>query len=233
MVWKETKDAQGRVYYYSDTGATTWEKPEELFTELEKKLLVHGWKTAITEDGKTYYYKQSTGETTWNVPIDDSSEEVGERKEEEVKEEKESTDNVSSKVAKEVTKDAAESQSNDVDIRDIVKRADNEYTNKSELLVVSRVSSKEEAEAIFLQMLSEYEVDSTWSFNRIISEIGSKDPRYWIVDDDPLWKQAMFDKVLSNRTESQLLQEHQQLEKFQDAFTTMLSNLPNIHYYSR
>lgn len=230
MSWQETKDPQGRVYYYNDTGQTTWEKPEELFTEFERKLLKYGWKTALAEDGRVYYYKSDTGETTWNVPVFENDDNRDERS---------IPTKSSGKAGQPDTASAADTNSTqvesgkDVDVQKILKDSENKYKNESELLVVRKAPSKEEAEKVFLQMLQDNEVDSTWSFNRIIREIGNKDPHYWIIDDDPLWKQSMFDKFLSNRTESELIKEHQHLEKFEQAFIEMLEKLPNIRYYSR
>ena len=220
MGWKEAKDPQGRVYYYNDEGQTTWEKPEELFTAFEKRLLSHGWKSALTEDGKVYYYKPSTGETTWEAPIKD---EVVAEEDQKPQQQQEQEQND--------TQDSGEVASHE--FTGTLDDGDGKYSNNSKLLVARKASSKEEAEKAFLQMLADYQVDSTWSFDRIISEIGSKDARYWMVDDDPLWKQAMFDKFLSNRSESELINEHKHLERFEQAFVEMLSKLPTIHYYSR
>ena len=222
MGWKEAKDPQGRVYYYNDEGQTTWEKPEELFTAFEKRLLSHGWKSALTEDGKVYYYKPSTGETTWEAPIKDEVVTEEEQKLQLQQQEQEQND----------TQDSGEVVASH-EFTGTLDDGDGKYSNNSKLLVARKASSKEEAEKAFLQMLADYQVDSTWSFDRIISEIGSKDARYWMVDDDPLWKQAMFDKFLSNRSESELINEHKHLERFEQAFVEMLSKLPTIHYYSR
>ncbi|CDO94892.1 unnamed protein product [Kluyveromyces dobzhanskii CBS 2104] len=224
MPWQETKDPQGRVYYFNDKGETTWEKPEELLTEFERKLLKHGWKTALAEDGRVYYYNSETGETTWNVPHFEDNEVKSEVKPSQKSEQVDSTAEV---------KSTSLDTSEELDVKEILENSDDKYKNKSELLVVRKAASKEEAEKVFLQMLVDNEVDSTWSFNRIIGEIGNKDPRYWIIDDDPLWKQTLFDKFLANRTEAELMKEHQHLEKFEQAFSEMLAKLPNVHYYSR
>lgn len=233
MVWKETKDSEGRVYYYNDSGATTWEKPEELLSPFEKKLLIHGWKTASTAEGQIYYYKTSTGETRWDPPFpsDESGAEpsiASSQTESKIEELQDSSRPKGNSLATD-----RKDKSKNLDLKSVLQDSQARFRNESKLLAVSKVSSKEEAEKVFMDMFAEYKVDATWSFNRIITEIGPVDSRYWVIDDDPVWKQMMFDKYLSNRTESQLIEEHQQLEKFESAFFEFLSNRSDIQYYSR
>ncbi|CAR21831.1 snoRNA-splicing protein PRP40 [Lachancea thermotolerans CBS 6340] len=204
--WKEANDAEGRVYYYNaDSGETTWDKPRELFTQLELKLEKHGWKTGKTDEGQVYYYNQETGKSCWEIP---TFEEHGE---EEEAERPHTSDERSTTPA----------QSNI-----------ESYVNNS-IILNAPVMSQNEAEHVFMEMLKEHQIDSTWSFNKIISELGCKDPRYWCVDDDPLWKSQAFEKYLSNRSEDQLLKEHSAVNKFKAAFTAMLSQNKDIRYYTR
>lgn len=193
--WNEATDPEGRVYYYNTSGETSWEKPRELYTDLELKLDQHGWKAGKTDDGKVYYYNTSTGESKWEIPTFPEGQKTSESSE---------------------------------PISDMQKS----YENKSLLLQVS-TKPKQEAEKTFISMLEEHGIDSTWSFNKIISELSSTDPRYWCVDDDPLWKRQMFEKYLSNRTEDQLLKEHSAVNKFKTAFVEMLKQNKEIHYYTR
>ncbi|AET38884.1 snoRNA-splicing protein PRP40 Ecym_3397 [Eremothecium cymbalariae DBVPG len=221
--WKETIDPEGRVYYYNSKGETTWHKPKEMEVVLDAILLKQGWKVASTEDGKVYYYNKNTNESTWELPVvrEEKKDEGGE-KNEEGKEKR--------KVEK--NEEAAEKEETNAQI-DLLLNTKDKYNNQSKVLNVKVENSLQAAEKFFLQMLKDHQVDSTWSFNGIISELSCKDPRYWCVDDDPLWKQSMFEKYLTTRTQDQLLKEHAAVSKFKDAFVSMLKGRKDIYYYTR
>ena len=220
--WKEAKDANGRVYYYNTlTKKSIWEKPEELVSQQEQLLQENGWKAAKTAEGKIYYYNPSTRQTSWTIPAFDKKTGPIAKKEPEVIT---STQTTASRPISTGEKKKALEQA--------AKEEESEYANNSKLLNVTR-RTKEEAEKEFITMLENNQVDSTWSFSRIISELGTKDPRYWMVDDDPLWKKEMFEKYLSNRSADQLLKEHNETSKFKDAFLKMLQNNSHIKYYTR
>ncbi|CAI1548521.1 hypothetical protein SEUBUCD650_0K02080 [Saccharomyces eubayanus] len=220
--WKEAKDANGRVYYYNTlTKESTWEKPKELVPQQEGLFQENGWKAAKTAEGKTYYYNASTRQTSWTIPAFDKSTDLIAKRESEVITSAQPTANKSISIGEE--KKA---------LQQTAKEEESQYTNNSRLLNVTR-RTKEEAEKEFITMLEDNQVDSTWSFSKIISELGTKDPRYWMVDDDPLWKKELFEKYLSNRSADQLLKEHNETSKFKDAFLKMLQNNSNIKYYTR
>ncbi|EDO15718.1 hypothetical protein Kpol_1073p4 [Vanderwaltozyma polyspora DSM 70294] len=211
-IWKEAKDNNGRVYYYnSKTGESRWEKPVEAPSKQEQLLKKNGWSIGKSKAGKIYYYNTKTGESSWELPKFD---EVKIIDKEPVKiEEKRIVETTDNKSGTEIA-------------------VDSNFINKSKILHAPK-KSKEDAEKFFMEMLKENSVDATWSFSKIISELGSTDPRYWLVDDDPIWKQQTFEKYLSNRTEDQLLQEHIEINKFQKAFIDMLKDKKEIHYYTR
>lgn len=209
--WKDAADSSGRVYYYNvKTGESRWDKPPELYNEQELELQKHSWKTAKTPEGKLYYYNADTGESRWEVPRFD--------------------DNTESKEGKHRLQE--EDQNENETSSHKISSGDSKYLNNSKILNPPK-SSKEEAEKKFVEMLQENQVDSTWSFRKIISHLGATDPRYWMVDDDPLWKQQIFEKYLTNRSEDQLLKEHTETNKFKEAFWQMLKSKPQIVYYTR
>ncbi|QLL34178.1 hypothetical protein HG536_0G00350 [Torulaspora globosa] len=202
--WREAKDANGRIYYYNArSGESRWEKPQEMLSEQELELLKHGWKSSRTADGKLYYYNVKTKESRWDAPTFEAEENLEETKQE-------------AEVAKSTE----------------VHEEREKYANASKILNPPQ-RTKEEAEGEFIKMLQENQVDSTWSFGKIISELGASDPRYWMVDDDPLWKQQIFEKYLSNRSEHQLLRERAETSKFKSAFWEMLRSKKEIRYYTR
>ncbi|AQZ16440.1 PRP40 (YKL012W) [Zygosaccharomyces parabailii] len=205
-LWKEATDGNGRVYYYhAKTGESRWEKPNELLSEQDLALAKFGWKSSRTTNGKTYYYNERTKESRWELPNLQKLEELQEPERERVE----------SEPVEEGTKCNTE-----------------KYSNSSQILCVPK-KPKDEAEKDFIEMLKDNQVDSTWSFSRIISELGSRDPRYWMVKDDPLYRQEIFEKYLTNRSEDQLLQEHMETNKFNEAFWKMLESKPQVHYYTR
>ncbi|AGO11924.1 AaceriADR159Cp [[Ashbya] aceris (nom. inval.)] len=216
--WKEAQDATGRVYYYNSKGETTWSKPKETPVELEPRLEECGWKVATTEDGSVYYYNRETGESRWEKPelepADEAPREEDERTQQEEKNEEPAADEPGVRI-------------------ELLLNSNQKYHNQSRVLNVTVEKDMQAAERLFLQMLKDHQVDSTWSFNRIISELSCQDPRYWCVDDDPLWKQTTFEKYLTTRTEDQLLKEHTAVSKFKDAFLAMLRERNDIHYYTR
>lgn len=202
--WREARDANGRVYYYNArSGESRWEKPQEMLSEQELELLKHGWKASKTAEGRVYYYNVKTKESRWDAPNFEAEEEREEAKQE-------------TEVAKSTEGEEEREK----------------YANTSKILNPPQ-RTKEEAEGEFIKMLQENQVDSTWSFGKIISELGASDPRYWMVDDDPLWKQQIFEKYLSNRSEYQLLKERAETSKFKSAFWEMLRSKKEIRYYTR
>lgn len=215
--WRSAKDAKGRVYFYNTkSGKSQWDKPLALFDDQELLLHEHGWKANKTPEGKVYFYHAQSGESRWDIP-------KFEEEKQEVKDEPEA-ENVQSEGEM-----AAQSQAI---ASTLATDGDAKYINTSRILNPPN-KSKEAAEKEFLEMLQENQVDSTWSFSKIISQLGATDPRYWMVDDDPLWKQQIFEKYLTNRTEDQLLKERTETEKFKDAFEQMLKSKPQIKYYTR
>ena len=218
-IWKEAKDANGRVYYYNSlTKKSTWEKPKELVSEEEQLLRENGWRAAKTKEGKVYYYNPATRETSWTIPVFEKKVQTTAKKESDTTASAKANENIAVRERK--------------DLRQTTKQEGIQYANNSQLLNVKR-RTKEEAEKEFITMLKDNQVDSTWSFSRIISELGTKDPRYWMVDDDPLWKKEMFEKYLSNRSADQLLKEHNETSKFKEAFIKMLQENSHIKYYTR
>lgn len=114
--------------------------------------------------------------------------------------------------------------------------------------------TRDNFEQNFIQMLKDNNVDSTWSFQKIVDELSVRDPRYWCPNDNgsgtageskglfhenvqnPLVKNHLFQKYLDNRTEQELLNERKNLQNFQQLFLDLLgkyTNTGNIKYYSR
>lgn len=206
-MWKEGKDSKGRVYYYDTvTKKSQWEKPKDFKQESAPVAqeptvtLPESWRSAKTKEGKVYYYNVKTKKSQWTIP------------KESPKPDQVPKANTNTPITSSVT--ATLSDTNTVDSK---------YKSQSTLSTTTKQTTKEDAEPLFMAMLKENNVDATWSFSRIIDELGTRDPRYWLIDDDPLWKQQMFSKYLDNRTETQLLKEHSETNKFREAFQKKLA----------
>ncbi|KAF8114111.1 hypothetical protein N665_0042s0033, partial [Sinapis alba] len=69
--WMEHTSADGRKYYYNkQTKQSSWEKPLELMTPLERADATTVWKEFTTAEGRKYYYNKVTKESKWTIPED-------------------------------------------------------------------------------------------------------------------------------------------------------------------
>lgn len=67
--WQEYEAADGRRYYYNKiTKQSSWEKPLELMTPLERADASTVWKEFTTADGRRYYYNKETKQSKWTMP---------------------------------------------------------------------------------------------------------------------------------------------------------------------
>ncbi|XP_057528501.1 pre-mRNA-processing protein 40A [Amaranthus tricolor] len=67
--WQEHTTSDGRRYYYNKkTKQSSWEKPLELMTPLERADASTVWKEFTTPEGKKYYYNKVTKESKWTIP---------------------------------------------------------------------------------------------------------------------------------------------------------------------
>lgn len=68
--WKEFKTNQGRIFWHnSKTNKSTWDKPDELKSDLERILATSTmWREYPGGDGKTYWHNLETKQSEWEVP---------------------------------------------------------------------------------------------------------------------------------------------------------------------
>ncbi|OIW15561.1 hypothetical protein TanjilG_01084 [Lupinus angustifolius] len=67
--WQEHTSADGRRYYYNKrTRQSSWEKPLELMSPIERADASTVWKEFTSSDGKKYYYNKITQQSTWSIP---------------------------------------------------------------------------------------------------------------------------------------------------------------------
>ncbi|KAL5706674.1 hypothetical protein ACHQM5_024811 [Ranunculus cassubicifolius] len=69
--WQEHTSADGRRYYYNkNTKQSSWEKPLELMTPLERADASTVWKEFTTPEGKKYYYNKVTRVSKYAIPVE-------------------------------------------------------------------------------------------------------------------------------------------------------------------
>lgn len=192
--WQEVKDDQGRTYYYNPTTQeTSWENPDAAPAGLS-------WKTYKTEDGKEYYYNETSGETTWEKPAEliqaaEAEKEVDPMKEDQ---ETESAEQLSEKDA-ELAKEPART---------------------SKLLEPPQFDSTEKAREAFFDMLQQENVDSTWSFEKII-ETFVQNPVYWLIA-DALERKNLYDEYLLQKLQQESHDKTKLVEDFKSNFFGVL-----------
>ncbi|KAK4284452.1 hypothetical protein QN277_001284 [Acacia crassicarpa] len=67
--WIEHTSANGRRFYYNKkTKVSSWEKPFELLTPIERADASTNWKEYTSPDGRKYFYNKVTKESKWTIP---------------------------------------------------------------------------------------------------------------------------------------------------------------------
>ncbi|XP_062212478.1 pre-mRNA-processing protein 40A-like [Phragmites australis] len=67
--WQEHTATNGKKYYFNKkTRQSSWEKPVELMTHLERADASTEWKEFTTPEGRKYYYNKVTKQSKWTIP---------------------------------------------------------------------------------------------------------------------------------------------------------------------
>ncbi|OEL27724.1 Pre-mRNA-processing protein 40A [Dichanthelium oligosanthes] len=67
--WQEHTASEGKKYYYNKkTRQSSWEKPVELMTPLERADASTEWKEFTTPEGRKYYFNKVTKQSKWSIP---------------------------------------------------------------------------------------------------------------------------------------------------------------------
>ncbi|KAK4802388.1 hypothetical protein SAY86_000591 [Trapa natans] len=67
--WIEHTSPDGRRYYYNKkTKQSTWQKPFELMTAIERADASTDWREYKSADGRMYYYNMATKQSKWEMP---------------------------------------------------------------------------------------------------------------------------------------------------------------------
>lgn len=202
--WEEVTDDIGRIYYYNKTTQeTSWTKPLDTTCD---------WKAYTTDDGRQYYHNENTGETTWEIP-EGFEESFGNKDKTDVVEHE---NHESYKEKEKPTSDETKSRSS-LDL-ELEKKS----TIRNELIEPPQFKSYQEAEDAFLSLLKSNNVDSTWSFQEVISKF-IKNPIYWAIP-DALHRRRLYDEYLVQKLKDELTNKSAIVENFEKNFLQVLQN---------
>lgn len=222
-VWQAHTGDDGRVYYFNTvTNESSWEKPDELLTPLEKALAKSKWKEYTAEGGAKYWYNEETEESVWDIP-----EEINTIIQNLSEEEK-------SAIASSADPIVASATINQHGVPFSAPLTETfKYTSESAIAPgkLPIIENQEEKLEAFKSMLKDHAVskDQKWPS---VMKLLIKDPRYWAIS-EPLERKRIFDQYsLSLKIELAEKKKKIREEQFSE-MVRAFSNFPEIKYYTR
>ncbi|CAH2352828.1 pre-mRNA-processing protein Prp40p [[Candida] railenensis] len=214
--WKVYQNDDGREYYYNETTQeTTWEMPEELKEEVGKAGNDGDGNTVDAQVSKDAETEIETGRV---VDVDGDEQEDAQI-------ELEGKENVAENYEKAFTSKEEPHDLNRVHElhSEALSSVDDELSNIDvpALPEPPSYSSLEEAQAAFKGLLKSSNVDSTWSFQRVISE-HITNPIYWAIS-DALQRKELYDEYLIDIIKNGLANKTNVMEEFESNFTELLT----------
>lgn len=246
--WEELRTDSGEVYYYNyKTNETSWTLPEdtrkkEKLQKLKEESIAQtsesnteqskedddkieedekkeepkestsetksNWTEYTTDDGKIYYYNEVTGETTWEKPTEDDESGLGTS----------------------VTITTTTTTVSDVNLGEL----DKEFFNKPVMLETTSPESESNATELFTKMLADNNVDSTWSFQKVMEQFIDK-PEYWAIG-NPIERKKCYEDYLVSKFQSELSNKSLLMEKLKNNIHDEIKKLENqgrINYNTR
>lgn len=178
MAWQEHKAEDGRTYYFDpETQNSTWDKPEELFTEREIALSRTNWKEYTAEGGRKYWFNTESQESVWVFPADAEAILQGEA----------AADETIPKEPREVREQRGR------------EKREEHLPSLSSIAPSTLKALPYESDAVsadnFKVMLQEHDVDKSWTVRRMMKEMVA-DVRYWRVR-DAMSRRNLFEDYLS------------------------------------
>lgn len=210
--WEEVADEEGRIYYFNNiTQETSWDKP-----------LKRRWKTYLTDDGKQYYYNEETGETAWEVPDEDKESIVVDDRE-------------SNPLMEDDTGTSAPINfKTHIKTSEVDEKLAEQGVVRNDIIDPPKFKSFKEAEEVFMDFLKSNSVDSTWSFQAVMSKF-IKSPIYWAIPDS-LHRKKLYDDYLVQRLKEEMSNKSAIAENFEKNFNQVLQDYEKrgyIKYHTR
>eukprot|EP00008_Paramoeba_atlantica_P001721 CAMPEP_0201501876 /NCGR_PEP_ID=MMETSP0151_2-20130828/83827_1 /ASSEMBLY_ACC=CAM_ASM_000257 /TAXON_ID=200890 /ORGANISM="Paramoeba atlantica, Strain 621/1 / CCAP 1560/9" /LENGTH=680 /DNA_ID=CAMNT_0047895425 /DNA_START=103 /DNA_END=2148 /DNA_ORIENTATION=+ len=229
-VWTEHATPEGRKYWFNTkTQESTWEKPEDLKSALEKKVSSCPWKEYTSDNGKPYYYNSITKESSWTIP-----KELKDVRELENAGKPATTPSpaaVTASTQQTITNGAGSSSSSSQVAPAAAKQAPTESKKPSTSTTTvtegvrkfsrKKYASKDEAIQAFHEMLEERDVSPDFHWNDVVKHV-MDDPRYSALSTQKQKKAAFSewaDRTRKRRREERLKRD----KKLRDDFCDLLA----------
>lgn len=226
--WQEARAPDGRTYYYNSmTKETTWNKPAELMTPLERALSSQPWKEFSTPDGRKYYYDGETKQTVWEMPA--PYREALNSVQLPPKPAQQPPAFVPGGTTALTPYSAPRDRDSGTPFESKARTDGIPLPITKE--VVPDYSSFEEAEAAFMKLLRRSNVQPDWTWEQTMKAT-IKDPQYRALK-DPKDRKAAFEKYAVEVRQQEREKAKERLAKLRTDFGNMLRTHPEIKYYSR
>jgi pre-mRNA-processing factor 40 len=223
-VWAEAKAPDGRTYFYnSATRETSWQKPKELMTPIERALADQPWKEYTAPDGRKYYSNSQTKATVWEMPAEyrdalDAAQQ-GSRPHPPAPSFVAGGSTALSAYNPDAPANVYESRKADLALPQISKE------------VVPDYSTFQDAEAAFMKLLKRMNVQPDWSWEQAMRAT-IKDTQYRALK-DPKDRKAAFEKYAVEVRQQEADRAKDRYAKLRADFLDMLKTHPEIEHFSR
>lgn len=227
--WAEARAPDGRTYYYnSATRETSWQKPQELMTPVDRALAAQPWKEHTAPDGRKYYAHAETKKTTWEMP--EEYQQALNAAQPQQPPQRPPSQTPSFVAATPTTLTTYQPEPNLYESRRDYSSS-NGISIPATKEVVPDYSSFEEAEAAFIKLLKRSNVQPDWAWEQAMRAT-IRDPQYRALK-DPKDRKAAFEKYTVEVRQQEKERAKERLAKLRTDFGNMLRTHPEIKHYSR